>query len=286
MVKIKSFAKVNLCLYVLGKREDGYHEIFSVMQAVDLWDELTLSKIPRGIRVECDDPKVPLDNSNLSYRAAELLLDRVDIDSGVKIKIKKKIPQAAGLGGGSSNAAFTLIGLNKLFDLGLAREDLHPIAEQVGSDVPFFLYSGQAVARGRGERIKEVELPKDYWIVLVKPNFKMSTYEVYKNFKIDLTKKTKKIKIRFEKKEFHKLLRNWKNDLEGEVEKNFPQIKEIKNRLRKAKAIKSQMSGSGPTVFGIFKEKPEEKEVRKLFREDYQVFLTKPILLGTEIFQG
>ncbi len=277
MIKIKSYAKINLCLYVLRKRKDGYHEIFTVMQAIDLYDEIFLSRISYGIKVECDDPEVPQNSSNLVYRAARLLLDEAKVDSGVRIRIKKKIPVGSGLGGGSSNAAFTLIGLNKLFDLGFTQKKLQRIAEKTGSDVPFFLYSGQAVARGRGEKIKEIKLPKDYWIFLVKPDFKIFTPDVYKKIKIPLTRVTKEVKIGFEKKDFFALIREWRNDLEGEVQKSFPQIKKIKQSLEEMGAVKASMTGSGPTVYGIFKRKPENKEVKKTFRSDWQIFLTRPI---------
>lgn len=277
MVKLKSYAKINLCLYVLKKRKDGYHEIFTVMQAIELCDEIFLSKISKGIKIECDDPEVPANSSNLAYKSAKFLLNEAKINSGVKIRIKKKIPVGSGLGGGSSNAAFTLMGLNRLFDLKFTRKKLHRIAEKVGSDVPFFLYSGQAVARGRGEKIKEIKLPKDYWIVLVKPNFKILTPNIYKKIKIDLTKEKKKIKISFKKEDFFALLKKWRNDLEREVEKIFPQIEEIKDSLQEIGAIKVSMSGSGPTVYGIFEKKPKNKEVKKSFRGDWQIFMTRPI---------
>jgi len=286
LIRIKSHAKINLCLYVLGEREDGYHEIFTVMQTVDLCDELSLSRISESIKIECDDPEVPQNSSNLAHRAAQLVLDEAEVDFGVKIRIKKRIPVGAGLGGGSSNAASVLIGLNRMLNLRFTGEKLHQIAEKIGSDVPFFLYSGQAVARGRGEKIKQIKLPKDYWIILVNPHFKILTPSVYKKIRIDLTKKVKEIKISFNKAEFFALLKEWSNDLEGEVVKTFPQIKEIKDRLREAGAIKAQMSGSGPTVFGIFKKKPEKKEVHRFFKDDWQIFLTRPIIKETKDLKG
>jgi 4-diphosphocytidyl-2-C-methyl-D-erythritol kinase len=276
-LKIKSYAKINLCLYLLGKRKDGFHEILTVMQMIDLCDGLTLSKIPRGIEIECDHPKVSLDSSNLACQAAQALLKEARLNCGVKIKIEKKIPLASGLGGGSSNAAFTLIGLNQLFHLRFSQEKLHKIAEKIGSDVPFFLYSGQAVAYGRGEKIKEIFMPKDYWIVLIKPNFELSTKEIYQKSKINLTKKGFFIKIYQDENGFFDELRVWENDLEGIVIKGYPQIEQAKKTLQEKGAIKVSLSGSGPTVYGIFKSKPTNKEVEGLKRGDWQIFLTRPI---------
>lgn len=251
------------------------------MQMIDLCDDLTLSKIPQGIIIVCDHPKVPLNSFNLAYKAAEAILKEAHLSCGVKIKIKKKIPLASGLGGGSSNAAFTLMGLNRLFRLKFSKEKLHKMAEKIGSDVPFFLYSGQAVAYGRGEKIKEIFMPKDYWIVLIKPDFELSTKEIYQKAKINLTKKRIFIKIYEDKKGFFDELGAWENDLERIVIKSYPQIEQAKKTLQKKGAIKASLSGSGPTVYGIFKSKPTNKEVEGLKKGgDWQIFLTRPISSG------
>ena len=279
MIQLKSFAKINLCLYVLKKRRDGFHEIYTVMQAVDLYDRLSLYRIPEGMTIQTDNPQLPTDRRNLVYKAAELFLNQAKIDSGVRIKIQKRIPLSSGLGGGSSNAAFTLMGLNQLFDAGLSRKKLVEMAKQIGSDVPFFLYSGQAVATGRGEKIREVKLPSDYWIVLIKPDILLSTAWVYKNFKINLTRKRKLIKIYKGKKSFFDSIIGWENELEKASARKYPLLQELREKLKKIGAIKTSMSGSGPTVYGIFLKKPKYKEVKSLKREEWQIWVTRPIPL-------
>lgn len=279
MIQLKSFAKINLCLYVLRKREDGFHDIYTVMQAVDLHDRLSLYKMPRGIVIQTDNPKLPTDRRNLAYKAAEILLGETEVGFGVRIKIQKRIPLSSGLGGGSSNAAFTLIGLNRLFNLGLPGEKLVKMAKEIGSDVPFFLSSGQAVATGRGEKIREVNLPQTYWIVLIKPPVTLSTPWVYENFKIDLTKKRKSIKIYKKRESFFDSIVGWENELEKVAVKKYPQVKVLRRRLEEIGAIKTSMSGSGPAVYGIFFDKPRYKEVRGLRLEGWQIWVTRPIPL-------
>ena len=279
MIQLKSFAKINLCLYVLGKRRDGFHDIYTVMQAVDLYDGLTLSRLTQGITVQTDDPQLPTDRRNLAYKACEIFLAHTEIDSGVKVKIKKRIPLSSGLGGGSSNAAFTLIGLNRLFNAGLPKRKLAEMARQIGSDVPFFLSSGQAVATGRGEKIREVKLPRDYWIILMKPDIRLSTSWAYENFRIDLTKERKSIKIHEKRKDFFRSIIGWENELEKVAAIKYPQIKELKEKLKEGGAIKTSMSGSGPTVYGIFFDKLRYKEVRSLKAKERQIWVTRPIPL-------
>jgi len=279
LIRLKSYAKINLCLYVLKKRKDGFHEVYTVMQAVDLYDRLSLYRIPEGITVQTDDPQLPIDRRNLAYKAAEVFLKSTKIDSGVRIKIQKRIPLSSGLGGGSSNAAFTLLGLNRLFDAGLPRKNIMEMAKGIGSDVPFFLSSGQAVATGRGEKIRELKLPRDYWIVLTKPDIKLSTPWVYKNLKISLTKERRLVKIYKNKKSFFGSVVAWENELEKVSAKKYPQLKELREKLKEIGAIKTSMSGSGPTVYGIFLDKPKYKEVKSLKSEEWQIWVTRPIPL-------
>lgn len=279
MIQLKSFAKINLCLYVLRKRKDGYHQIFTVMQAVDLYDRLSLYKIPKGIIVQTDNPQLPTDRRNLVYKASEIFLNQTGIDQGVRIKIQKKIPLSSGLGGGSSNAAFTLMGLNELFNTNLSQSKLVEMAKHIGSDVPFFLSSGQAVATGRGEKIREIRLRRDYWIVLINPGFKISTSWAYENIKIHLTRKRKLIKIYKSKKSFLDYIAGWENELEKTSEKKYPQLKKLREKLTQIGAIKTSMSGSGPTVYGIFFDKPRYKEVKSLQSKKCQIWVTRPIPL-------
>ncbi len=279
-LQVKSPAKINLFLEILRKREDGYHQIRSLMQAVDLCDELILEKREKGVVISCDHPDCPADQTNLAFRAAYLLLEEKKINAGVSIKIKKRIPVSAGLGGGSSNAAAALKGLNRLFELKLSDEKLHHLASRIGSDVPFFLYSGQALVEGRGEEILSRTWYRDYWLVLVCPDLKVSTRWAYQNAKISLTKKRKELNFRNSKDAlgFFEALLCFENDLEEVVNKKYPIIGRIKNNLENSGAVKSSMSGSGPTVYGVFDQKPQAEEVtRKLLRGDWQVFLTQPI---------
>jgi 4-diphosphocytidyl-2-C-methyl-D-erythritol kinase len=283
-LSLKSYAKINLCLHLLKKREDGYHEIFSVMQAIDLYDRLALHKTERGIVIQCDHPDVPEDENNLAYQAANLLFKEKDLKGGVRINIEKKIPVSAGLGGGSSNAAFTLKGINQLFDLQLSLQRLHSLASRIGSDVPFFLYSGQAIAKGRGEKIVPIKLYGDYWLVLICPNLMISTGRVYQNAKFDLTAGKSFINLDFcdNKDDFLKRLRQFHNDLEKVVMPRHKIIRQIKKTLENSGAIKSSMSGSGPTVYGLFEKKSQAEEVaRKLSQDDWQIFLTRPIAFGS-----
>ncbi|MCI0530589.1 MAG: 4-(cytidine 5'-diphospho)-2-C-methyl-D-erythritol kinase, partial [candidate division Zixibacteria bacterium] len=180
-VSLASPAKINLFLKVIDRRRDGYHNILSRMQAVDLSDRLEIERIAGGIRIYSNTKAVPTGKSNLIYRAAELYLKKAKISGGVKIKLTKNIPVAAGLGGGSSNAAFTLLGLNRLFGKQLSRAKLLMLAKQLGSDVPFFFTSGSALASGRGERLKELKSSLNYRLVLVNPGFQVKTKWAYQN---------------------------------------------------------------------------------------------------------
>ncbi|MCK4223917.1 MAG: 4-(cytidine 5'-diphospho)-2-C-methyl-D-erythritol kinase [candidate division Zixibacteria bacterium] len=283
---LKSPAKINLFLEVLRKREDGYHEIVSLIQAVNLCDELILRKRKNGVVVACDHPDCPADESNLAFKAASLLLAEEKINEGVSIRIRKKIPLSAGLGGGSSNAAATLKGINRLYQLQLPDKKLHALASRIGSDVPFFLYSGQALIKGRGEKIVPINMYGDYWLVLVCPHIEVSTKWAYQNVKISLTKERKELNLKSLDNGFvfFKALRSFRNDLEEVVSKRHPVIQKIKEILKNSGALKSSMSGSGPTVYGVFDRKPQAEEVaKKLLRGDWfaesrgQIFLTQPI---------
>jgi len=277
---LKSPAKINLFLNILRKREDGYHEIATLMQAIDLQDEIVLEKRGKGIAISTDHPDCPTDESNLAFKAAALLLEDQKKSDGVSIQISKRIPIAAGLGGGSSNAATTLKGLNRLFELKIPKRRLYQLAAQLGSDVPFFLGSGQALAKGRGEKLEPVVLFSGYWLVLVYPGFEVSTQWAYQNFKISLTKIKKAFNLKNleNRKGFFKALLGFDNDLEKAVQERYPTIGRIKDILTSSGAIKSSMSGSGPTVYGVFEHKLKAEEVaRKIRRGNWEVFLTQPI---------
>ncbi|UCB51715.1 MAG: 4-(cytidine 5'-diphospho)-2-C-methyl-D-erythritol kinase [Candidatus Zixiibacteriota bacterium] len=277
---LKSPAKINLLLEVLKKREDGYHQIRSLMQAVDLFDELTLEKRPKDLVISCDHPRCPADETNLAFKAASLLLQEEKRDQGVAIHIRKRIPISAGLGGGSSNAAAALRGVRQLLELDVPERRLHQLAERVGSDVPFFLYSGQALVEGRGEQIRPIRIYGGYWLVLVCPGIEVSTRWAYQNLKINLTKKRWGVSFKDleDASGFFEALLSFENDLEEVVSKRYPVIQRIKDNLEDSGAVKSSMSGSGPTVYGVFDQKPQAEEVaRELLRGDWHTFLTRPI---------
>jgi 4-diphosphocytidyl-2-C-methyl-D-erythritol kinase len=277
---LKSPAKINLSLEVLRKREDGYHQIRSLMQAVDLFDELTLEERPDGVTISCEHPGCPADETNLAFRAASLLLQEAGEERGVAIHIRKRIPISAGLGGGSSNAAAALKGVRQLLGLDVPDEKLHQLAARVGSDVPFFLCPGQALAEGRGEQIRPIRIYGGYWLVLVCPGIEVSTAWAYQNTRINLTKERRGVKFGNleDASGFFQALPGFENDLEEVVGKRHPVIRTIKENLEDSGAVKSSMSGSGPTVYGVFDREPQAEEVtRKLLRGDWQTFLTRPI---------
>jgi 4-diphosphocytidyl-2-C-methyl-D-erythritol kinase len=243
-------AKINLCLNVLGKRPDGYHEVEMLMQAVGLYDEITVRLSGNGITVTCDSAAVPDGAGNIAYRAAREMLELSGGPSGISVDIKKTIPVAAGLGGGSSNAAAVLVACNRLLGTGLGRERLAGIGARLGMDVPFFLYGPTALARGRGEVLTSLPPPAKFWVLLVNPGFETSTAWVYNNLNFGLTKKGDCTNIAG--LNVSQIAGSLHNDLETVTAAAHPAIGEMEQALREAGALGARMSGSGPTVFGIF----------------------------------
>jgi 4-diphosphocytidyl-2-C-methyl-D-erythritol kinase len=243
-------AKINLCLSVLGKRPDGYHEVEMVMQAVGLYDEITVRLIESGITVNCDNSTIPAGEGNIAYRAAREMQDLSGRQSGIAVEIKKNIPVAAGLGGGSSDAAAVLVACNRLLGAGLGRDRLAEIGTRLGMDVPFFLYGPTALAKGRGELLTSVPSPPKFWVLLVNPGFETSTAWVYKNLNFGLTKKGDCTNIAGLK--VSQIARSLHNDLETVTAAAHPVIGEMERSLLDSGALGVCMSGSGPTVFGIY----------------------------------
>ena len=254
-------AKINLCISVLGKRPDGYHEVEMVMQAVGLYDEVTVRLAASGITVRCDSAAIPAGEGNITYRAAREMLDLSGTTSGIDIEIKKNIPVAAGLGGGSSDAAAVLVACNRILGTGLGRERLAEIGTRIGMDVPFFLYGPTALARGRGEVLTAVPSPPKFWVLLVNPGFETSTAWVYKNLNFGLTKKGDCTNIA--RLKVSQIARSLHNDLEKVTAAAHPVIGEMEQSLLDAGALGVLMSGSGPTVFGIFEDKKACSEAAK-----------------------
>ncbi|MBI4379460.1 MAG: 4-(cytidine 5'-diphospho)-2-C-methyl-D-erythritol kinase, partial [Nitrospinae bacterium] len=194
-INIKSPSKINLGLKVIGRRDDGYHDVETVFQMINLCDDVVLTESSYGITLYSDCKDIPFDERNLAYRAAQLLLKETGIKKGVKIEIYKNIPISAGLGGGSSNAAVTLLGLNYVLDLQLSRDELFPIAMSLGADVPFFLSGPQAFGTGRGDKLQNLSCKERFYILLLNPHIPISTAWVYENLNLELTKEMNNIKI-------------------------------------------------------------------------------------------
>ncbi len=264
-LKLLSPAKVNLRLEVLGKRDDGYHEIRTVMQRVSLYDEVELSLTHKGITLDCDSREVPRGRANIAYRAAELFLEKIGIKTGVEIFIRKRIPLAAGLGGGSSNAAAVLMGLRDLLKIRITDRELLGRSITLGADVPFFIFKGPALAEGIGEKLTKITLPARMWFLLIHPGGEISTEWAYQNVNLKLTEARNEIKIKKFYKDIDKVAELLLNDLERAAIKKFPRIQDIKEKLSKLKARGALMSGSGPTVFGLFEDEAAAARAQKEF---------------------
>lgn len=284
MITLKSPAKINLYLNVLRKRPDGYHEIETVFERIDICDELTLRSTPKDIVVKCDDPQVPCDRRNLVYKAAEMIREKYAVTAGVEITLKKNIPVAAGLGGASSDCAYTLRGLNELWRLKLDKKQVFEIGSAIGADVAFFLLDcGRAIGRGKGEILEPcVNLPKNgsFWYLLVNPGFPVLAKDAYEGLNLNLTSVPvdSKIKpVRLNEIKFKDLGGFLFNSLEVPVERKFKAISEMKSAMKKAGLELSMMSGSGPTVFGVASSEEEalEAKSRFLLREGWQVFVAQ-----------
>ncbi len=248
---LQSPAKINLRLEILKRREDGYHELKTILQKISLHDSLHFSlRKKRGISITADHPELPIGKNNLVYKAIQSMWKVSGYQGGIHVKIEKRIPLGAGLGGGSSNAAATLIALNQLLETGLSQKEIMGMGLGIGADVPFFLFNGPAIGCGIGERLKKVDLPA-LWFVLINPNFQVSTRWAYQQFV--LTNR----KIRFNLHKFPKtpegISRILLNHLEAVVSGRYPQISLMKKILLSAGALGTLMTGSGPTVFGIFR---------------------------------
>ncbi len=267
MLTLKAPAKINWFLKVYGLQNDGYHKIKCLTQTVSLYDILAF--VPSKDLTLITDLQIPIEQ-NLVYKAAALLKKECGINAGVEIRLNKNIPVAAGLGGGSSDAASTLLGLNEVWSLGLSGNDLCVFAERLGADVTFFLHGPFSFVEGRGEKITACKAIKPINILLVKPPLTVSTRWAYKNLKLtNRTDKVDNIKLFIHavgKAELHRNS-NIQNDLESVTIKSFPVIANIKDILLREGAILSMMSGSGPTVFGVFGSAKEAENASKVFND-------------------
>lgn len=251
---VRAPAKINLSLDVLYKRSDGYHEVEMVMTTIDLADQLELTlRSDTGIRIQSHNRFVPDDERNLAYQAAKLLQDTFAVKKGVQIAIKKNIPIAAGLAGGSSDAAAVLRGLNQLWGLGLTLKELADLGAQIGSDVSFCVYGGTALAKGRGEMITKLPAPPCCWVVLAKPFVGVSTAEIYQRLQVDKLKhaRTDKMVEALYEGSYSKMCDYLENVLESVTLRRHPEVAFLKEQMMRFGADAVLMSGSGPTVFGL-----------------------------------
>ncbi|GAA0701872.1 4-(cytidine 5'-diphospho)-2-C-methyl-D-erythritol kinase [Paraclostridium ghonii] len=289
-IDLKSRAKINLSIDVLGKREDGYHIVEMIMQTIDLYDKLKITEIEENtILIQSNSVDIPLNEDNIMYKAAKLLKSGFSIEKGVEISIEKNIPVAAGMAGGSSNGAAVLVGLNKLWNLGLSEEGLKEIGLKLGADVPFCITGGSALAQGIGEELTNIKgLPEDLNILVCKPDIFVSTKEVYQSLNMDKIKRrpqNENLIEALEKEDIKFISQNMTNVLEEVTSLKYTEIRQIEDIMIKNKSLGSMMSGSGPTVFGLFDNKDcAIKAKEELLAKYNQVYLVKSSNKGVEIY--
>jgi 4-diphosphocytidyl-2-C-methyl-D-erythritol kinase len=275
----ESPAKVNLCLNVLGRREDGYHELAMAMQCLDLTDQVDINiESGQGVSVVCDSVSLGRGEQNIAARAAEMLLSEAQLQVKVDIIIKKNIPVAAGLGGGSSNAATVLMGLCELLNLGWERNKLMDLGAKLGADVPFFIYRSPAWATGIGTQLKKLPQLPDFACLLVNPRIAISTADIYQS--LQLTKGGELANLpRFSAKTLGELCASLHNDLEAVTIPRYPIVREIKQLIMAEGALGSLMSGSGATVFGLFADFNSAQQAGKQIanQQDWFVYAANPI---------
>ncbi|MCF0148049.1 MAG: 4-(cytidine 5'-diphospho)-2-C-methyl-D-erythritol kinase [Clostridium sp.] len=280
-MRIKAYAKINISLDVIGKREDGYHLLEMIMQSIDLYDELNIEKQNKDITIKCNKPYVPTDERNLAYKAARLFMEKYQINSGVSININKNIPVCAGLAGGSTDGAAVLKAMNKIFDINASDEELMGLGLQLGADVPYCIKGGTALCKGIGEEVTKLKDFKDKILVLVKPPFGVSTKSVYQEF--DLTKarshpNTDVLIKAIEENDLRLVANNMKNLLENVTLRKHKILISIKEEMKNSGSIGTMMSGSGPTVFAFFDDMLKAQKCFEKMRSKYNdVFITRTI---------
>ncbi len=263
MIVIKTSAKINLYLRVMGKRPDGYHQLETLYQPVSLYDRVELNRRNDGVGIEGNHPSVPWNETNICVKAARRVMERAGLKKGVDIRVSKGIPAGAGLGGGSSNAAATIVGINILYRLNLSREELINIGSEVGSDVPFFIYGRPAVGRGRGDLLQPAAGLSGGYVLIVKPDVSVSTRWAYRKLNKVLTSRDSGNRLNVLKAglaKFPEVKLNSCNSFEEVATEAFPEIREVLNELREEDAILCAMSGSGSACFAVFSEERKAQE--------------------------
>lgn len=288
-IELKSRAKINLSIDVLGKREDGYHLVEMIMQTIDLYDTIKIKELQSDeVIVRSNSSDIPLDENNIVYKAAILIKESLNIKKGVEIFIQKNIPIAAGMAGGSSNAAGVLVGLNEIWNLNLSEEELKEFGFMLGADVPFCITGKTALAQGVGEKLTYIKgLPNDISILVCKPELFVSTKEVYEG--LDLKNLQKRPNNEYlikclEDGNIQSLSENMVNVLETVTRRMHKEIEDIERIMNENKALGSMMSGSGPTVFGLYSDKEDAlKGKMELMKKYKQVYVVNGSEKGVEI---
>ena len=281
-ISLKALAKINLGLDVVRRREDGYHEVRMIMQTIHLYDRLDIKRTREpGIQIQTNLSFLPVNENNLIYKAAKLLMDEFSITDGVSVKLDKRIPVAAGMAGGSTDAAAMLFGMNRLFSLGLTKRQLMERGVQIGADVPYCIMRGTALAEGIGEELTPLPAMPHCSLVIAKPKIHVSTKFVYGNLKVreltehpDIDGQVQALR----ENNLEQLVARMGNVLETVTIPAYPVIDEIKHTMMKYGAMGAMMSGSGPTVFGIFEKEDKAQEVCRLLKKEKaakQVYLVR-----------
>lgn len=280
-ISVKALAKINLGLDVVRRREDGYHEVRMVMQTIHLFDRLQIARNNSGaITMSTNLSFLPTNENNLVYKAAKLLKDEFEIKDGIDVKLHKHIPVAAGMAGGSTDAAAVLYGMNRIFDLGLSREELMQRGVKLGADVPYCVMRGTALAEGIGEKLTALPPMVKCPVLIAKPQISVSTKFVYENLKLNQQTTHPDIDCLvadIEAKDLHAIAADMGNVLESVTIPHYPIIADIKEHMMEHGALNSMMSGSGPTVFGLFEDEDTAQAAYEAMKESglaKQIYLT------------
>ena len=270
-MRLRAFAKINLGLDILRKREDGYHEVRMIMQTIQMYDVLEIKKVKKpGISLSVNYPYIPSDERNLVYKAAKLLMDEFQVKEGVDIRLEKFIPVAAGMAGGSSDAAAAMVGMNHLFKLGLSEKDLMDRAVNIGADVPYCIMRGTALAEGIGEKLTRIAQVPDCYVLIGKPGIGVSTKTAYESLQLDKIQShpdTDGMIRDIENGNLLAMTDKMGNVFESGIIGKYPVIGEIKDLMEANGALKAMMSGSGPTVFGIFDDREKMEAAAAVLRQ-------------------
>jgi 4-diphosphocytidyl-2-C-methyl-D-erythritol kinase len=278
---VKAYGKINISLDIVGKREDGYHLLKMIMQNVDLYDSISIEKCNKDINISCNKPYIPTDEKNLIYKAAKLFMDTYNITEGINIYLKKNIPVAAGMAGGSADAAAVFKALRQLFKIDVDENELMKLGVKIGADIPYCIVGGTALCEGIGDIVTPLSPFKNHILVLVKPNFGVSTREVYKGIDISKIYKhpdTDALIKAMEEGKLQDVCNSMKNLLENVTLRKYPVLKRIKEDMVKMGAMGAMMSGSGPTIFAFFEDMLKAQRCYDKFKTQYkEVYITRTI---------